>query len=1140
MKNTYKHGFILFALPLGIAIMVAAISQFMNAETQDPSALQTQKNSLPSVSAFIPSITSDIIFKESAVSKGIIFKHEHRSATLSGLADTYGSGVCIIDFNNDGYEDLFIVNGSGVTRRYGKSHWWLKHQGSRLYQNIDGQYFKDVSTKFMKDTNDIEQFSGYGCAVDDMNNDGYLDIVFGRVNQVKVLINNAGISFSQQSIPLKSDNDPNTENIWPMSITLWDWNQDGYQDVFVANFTKFKNDLRVGTKEYGYTSQIQFDSANFSGQQNIILTRNINAQNTNSFEFDLSYIDKFDRTLSITPLQLLSPIKDKQHYNSLFIANATGSNSSVYSLPSSKNTQPSSFNSMINKIKSPIVQTSQITIQEKPAVIFTQHKKGGVQVYDSNLKEQEDLAWLVGLNSEKDNASQTWASLVADLNNDGLDDFVSARGFSSPHIDSLFRPQGSKNNIKLQSSTGTFSDKNTTLIPQLSRSSRGAASVDFNNDGLIDIVFNNNNGFFSLYMNNSPINNWVSFNCEPLYLCRNSLWHIGNSKNETLASKPFSRPEPFLSANQKRVHFGLSQRSKPINLQVQLNNKKSLNFPKIDVNNTYTVNIKTNKISPITNNSAYPNKLNTPSHAFLAYLLNASLEELLTVINQNISLDEEQLVQLSQQLITYKLDDVSQSETNSAEFLTLTSWLLEQTLLTNASNSALFNNAIRLIGGSESSLFIDHLVDLIATLPEDNFCRLTNELNYWFWEEEVLPKSKQLLKSPLLHRILNAKSTNIIICGLNALSTTKDSTIGHSLVALLDNNFFNKDDMKRVQAATIRTLGYLKHATSQNRIIELCKNAQDAIINAECTITLYKFGLKREVIADIIPTPMHEQLIYKLHEDKVVLDLLISSNELKSSKNTVLIKQYQGYMYSPQKVHFELAHLVELLAAKTASERKTAFGNLLLLRTQKDIKNIILRWSQISPVSIDKYIDVLDSTNQVGLLPYASSDKIAQLITLEKTMNHHFTYNYALALQCYLRGTVKNICDEQFEISIKMSVTETEYLLKNNPINLVYALLSDNNTVKKITALRLFDLSKTLVGSSTENLKLLTPLFSMLMINDSYSLIRKSQIGKTWLAAFINFIYSNSLTLNNAWLVQFENLIDEQTKPIYKLIKQKL
>jgi hypothetical protein len=1152
MTNVDRNRFALFLLPLLTVITVAIFSQLMKVPINDQSAIKVKSN--PQPSSFFPLLSTqkNVLFKESAVSKGVIFNHEHRSSTLSGLADTYGSGVCTLDFNNDGFEDLFIVNGNGVTRRYGKPHWWAKNQGSRLYQNINGLFFKDVTEKMYGNNSISTKHSGYGCAVDDINNDGYVDIVLGNTNYIELLINNAGNSFTQESISLKTSSSAATENVWPMSITLWDWDQDGYQDILVANFTKFENDIKVGTTEYGYKSQTQFDPANFSGQQNILLTRNVDLQpknisknktnnktnNKSLLEFDVSYLDKFDRTLSIIPLQLLAPLQDNPPLNSVFIANATGSNSTVHSFFERNKTNSSSFNSMIRKIKSPVVQVSHLTIQDEPAVIFTQHKKGGVQLYYANQKEQDDIAWHVGLNSEKDNASQTWASLIADLNNDGLDDFISARGFASPHIDNLFKPQGSKNNIKIQSTSGKFSDNKALLMPQLSRSSRGAAFADFNNDGLIDIAFNNNNGFFSLYMNDSPMNNWVSFRCEPLHLCRNSHWNITSIQKKHLASKRFSQPEPFLSANQKRVHFGLGDFTKPIDLHVTLNDETFLTFSNISVNAVYNVNIKRGEIAPLKTNTIKKDKLNLPSGALLAYLLNANIDSLLSAINQNLNLNEEQLIQLSQRLISYKLNGKNISATNSVEYLTLTSWLLNQALRNNASNSVLLNNTLRLIGGSESSLYIDHLVELIATLPEENFCRLTDELHYWFWEEEVLPKSKQLLKSPLLYRLLHSTSTNIIICGLNALATTKDSTIGHSLIPLLHKKFSTNQQLKRVQAATIRTLGYLKHSTAKSSIIALCKNAQDAIINAECAITLYKFGLKKAVISDITPNVMHDKLIYQLHEDKIILDLLINPNDIKPSTAKASLKAYDDYRYSPQKVHFQLAHLIQLLSAKKDVERKKAFKDLVSLRKEKEIKDIISHWSQIAPLSIDKYIDTLDATNKMWLIPYASSHKMTQLILTGKETNHDFTYNYALAQQCLIRNSVKKVCDEQLKVNITMSTTDIESLLHNSPLNLMYSLLSDNNTVKKVTALRLFDLSKKLIARATTNKKHLTTLFSMLMINESYTLIRKNQIDKAWLALFIHSVYVDNLTLKQSWLIKLESLIDDQTRPIYQLIQQ--
>ena len=117
-------------------------------------------------------------FVESAVVKGIMFKHIQRTEKLSGIKDAMGSGVCVIDFNQDGYEDVFVVGGEGVTRRYGKQHWWNNPTGSKLYQNIAGQYFTDVTTL----AGEAQLPGGYGCAVGDLNDDGYPELVLSLIH----------------------------------------------------------------------------------------------------------------------------------------------------------------------------------------------------------------------------------------------------------------------------------------------------------------------------------------------------------------------------------------------------------------------------------------------------------------------------------------------------------------------------------------------------------------------------------------------------------------------------------------------------------------------------------------------------------------------------------------------------------------------------------------------------------------------------------------------------------------------------------------------------------------------------------------------------------------------------------------------
>src|SRR5215467_928634 len=58
--------------------------------------------------------------------------HEQSAVPLSSLSETLGAGVCALDFNRDGWIDLFFVGGRGHTRDYGRQSWWRESRGNRL------------------------------------------------------------------------------------------------------------------------------------------------------------------------------------------------------------------------------------------------------------------------------------------------------------------------------------------------------------------------------------------------------------------------------------------------------------------------------------------------------------------------------------------------------------------------------------------------------------------------------------------------------------------------------------------------------------------------------------------------------------------------------------------------------------------------------------------------------------------------------------------------------------------------------------------------------------------------------------------------------------------------------------------------
>src|SRR5579872_993010 len=83
---------------------------------------------------------TQVQFTDVAASSGIDFRHENAASPEKHLYETVGSGVAWIDFDNDGWPDLFFANGADVAR--GKPS-----PGNVLYRNLRNGKFEDVTAK---------------------------------------------------------------------------------------------------------------------------------------------------------------------------------------------------------------------------------------------------------------------------------------------------------------------------------------------------------------------------------------------------------------------------------------------------------------------------------------------------------------------------------------------------------------------------------------------------------------------------------------------------------------------------------------------------------------------------------------------------------------------------------------------------------------------------------------------------------------------------------------------------------------------------------------------------------------------------------------------------------------------------------
>jgi enediyne biosynthesis protein E4 len=106
---------------------------------------------------------------------GITFRHENGASAEKHMFETFGSGVGVIDFDNDGQPDLFFANGANLAQ--GKPS-----PGNALYRNLGNGRFEDVTATAGVAGN---KMFATGVTVGDYDNDGYLDIYvtgYGAIN----------------------------------------------------------------------------------------------------------------------------------------------------------------------------------------------------------------------------------------------------------------------------------------------------------------------------------------------------------------------------------------------------------------------------------------------------------------------------------------------------------------------------------------------------------------------------------------------------------------------------------------------------------------------------------------------------------------------------------------------------------------------------------------------------------------------------------------------------------------------------------------------------------------------------------------------------------------------------------------------
>jgi hypothetical protein len=181
--------------------------------------------------------TGPVVFENIAEKAGLTKWHNVTgTADKRVLIEEKGSGVCLLDFDHDGWLDIYLVNGSTFDAL---AHKAVSPHAALFRNNHDGT-FTDVSLKAGV-TNDRW---GLGCAVGDYDNDGWPDLYVTNLGKNRLYHNNRDGTFTDvaDAAGVALDEGSARTAVDHTGATFGDYDGDGRLDLFVAGYIQYDFD----------------------------------------------------------------------------------------------------------------------------------------------------------------------------------------------------------------------------------------------------------------------------------------------------------------------------------------------------------------------------------------------------------------------------------------------------------------------------------------------------------------------------------------------------------------------------------------------------------------------------------------------------------------------------------------------------------------------------------------------------------------------------------------------------------------------------------------------------------------------------------------------------------------------------------
>ncbi len=505
-----------------------------------------------------PRYSGPIEFVNVTTQAGLHFKHNSGAFGKKYMPETVGSGGAFLDYDNDGWQDILLINSMNWPERKGAKSY------SALYHNNQNGTFTDVT----KEAGLAVELYGIGCAIADYDNDGLVDIYITCLGANHLFRNQGGGRFTDVTTKAGVG-----DTGFSASAAWFDYDRDGRLDLFVCNYVEWAVEKDINCSQDGKNKSYCTPEA-YKGQSSTLYHNKGDGTFDNVTE-RAGLLDPSGKALGVALLDY-----DNDGWIDLFVANDTQPNKLYHNRGNGTFTDEGTgagvaFNDMGKARAGMGTDAGDYDHSGKQSLVIGNFSNEMIALYHNEgtgLFVDDAPNSTIGQESL---LTLTFACFFFDYDLDGWLDIFAANGHVADDISvvqpkikyaeppHLFRNLGKKN----------FQSMGTKLGQALQQAvvARGAAYGDYDHDGDLDLLITVNNGPAQLLRNNGGNqNNLLRIKLTGTASNRNG---IGALITATLADQSkligmVRTGSSYASQSELPVTFGLGKADKVPSLEI--------------------------------------------------------------------------------------------------------------------------------------------------------------------------------------------------------------------------------------------------------------------------------------------------------------------------------------------------------------------------------------------------------------------------------------------------------------------------------------------------------------------------------------------------------------------------------------------